>query len=176
MRIVLTGSKGSGKSSIGRELGVRLGLRVVETDDIIEQLFAKQHGKPATCRMICREYGETYFRKLEREAVNIAVNTDDCIICTGGQTLMHPNSRQMLAKSGTVVHLKVDFDKIWERTAAGGLPPFFPEKNPQKWFRQRVEKINQVLSSVAHVTVDVTDCTPTEAAAKIKRLTSVTTS
>lgn len=175
MRIVLAGSKGSGKSSIGRELGSRLGLQVIETDDIIEELFAKQHGKPTTCRMICREYGEKYFRQLERAAVNVAVNADDCIIGTGGQTLMNQQSRQTLAASGTVVHLKVDFDKIWERTAAGGLPPFFPGKNPQNWFRQRVEKINQVLSSVADVTVDVTDCTPTKAADKIRRLASVTT-
>ncbi|MFO7820605.1 MAG: shikimate kinase [Lentisphaeria bacterium] len=167
MRIVLTGCKGSGKSTIGRELAVLLKMHPVETDNLIESLFEKQQGKPASCREICRTRGEKYFRQLECRAVKQSLQSDNCVICTGGQTLMNDDSRRELSRQGTIVLLTVNFETTWQRVKARGIPPFMPADNPREWFKERVEKINQVIEKVAHLKIDVTGTTPRRAAQTI---------
>ena len=167
MRIILTGPKGSGKSTVGRLLGQKMNLDVVETDDLIEEIFEQEYGQAATCREICRQYGEPLFRELEMRAAKAALNHGAAIICTGGQTLVAEQSRQALTAAGTVVFLKVGFDKIWERVTATGTPAYFPKNNQKEWFRGRVDLFNDMVGPIADITVDVTELSPAAAAEKV---------
>ncbi len=154
MRIILTGTKGSGKSTIGKLLGQKSNLPVVETDAIIEELFVQKNERRATCREICRELGEPGFRKLEKQAVAEALKNQDCIICTGGQTLNDDWSRKTLAEAGLLVFLKVEFNVVWNRIKTNGRPSYFPEQNQEEWYRQRYEKMNALIEPVADAVLD----------------------
>jgi shikimate kinase len=154
MRIILAGTKGSGKSTIGKLLGEKLQLPVIETDVALEDLFAQQNNRRASCREICREIGEPEFRELEKQAVTKVLENRDCIICTGGQTLNDDGSREKLAKAGLLVFMKVDFNVVWTRIKANGWPAYFPEHNREEWYRQRYDKMNRLIEPVADIILD----------------------
>ena len=167
MRIILTGSKASGKTTIGRELGKRLELEVVETDTITEDLFAARHGKAYNCRQICAHRGEPFFRDLEHDAVFEALKHEACIICTGGQTMMDARCREALVKAGWVVLLQVRFEAIWERIERDGYPSYFPEANRKAWFADRVAQFRRRVLPVADSVCDVNDLSPAEATNRV---------
>ena len=96
MNIVLFGPKGSGKSTVGALLAERLGLPCVETDHLIEELYAAETGAKRTYREIFREHGEKTFRDWERRAVAQAAGRDWHVVITGGGVFMDPESRRSL--------------------------------------------------------------------------------
>ena len=156
MRIILTGTKGSGKSTVGKRLGPILGRAVVETDDLAERIYERENGHPSTCRDICRELGEPAFRELEKRAVFEALEPDgDAIICTGGQTLVDDDCRAALAEAGMLIFLKVRFDVVWGRITAGDWPSYFPESDHENWYRKRYDRFNALVEPVADVILDV---------------------
>ncbi len=158
IRIILTGTKGSGKSTVGKRLGSILGVDVVETDDLTERIYEREHGRPSTCRDICRELGEPAFRELEKRAVFEALDLEgDAIICTGGQTLVNDECRAALAEAGLLVFLKVRFDVVWARITAGGWPSYFPESDHENWYRKRYNRFNALVEPVADVVLDVSE-------------------
>lgn len=174
MRIILAGPKGSGKSTIGRELGKRLAREVIETDELAERIFQRLYHKPATCREICLHYGEERFREIEKQAVFEALQLDECIICTGGQTVVPADSRQALVEAGNIVVLQASFDLIWKRILRQGFPPYFPEHDQKSWFQQRVEMVYNLITPDAKVLIEVDKLSPKQAAEQIgKRLAHV---
>ena len=79
MKIFLIGYMGCGKSSLGRRLAKRAGMRFVDMDSEIEQR------EGASISDIFRFEGEDYFRRKERELIeSLAGEGDDMVISTGG--------------------------------------------------------------------------------------------
>jgi len=68
MKIVLTGPKCSGKSTIGGRLAEILGLPFVETDSHLEDRYCAETGDRRSCREICADEGEASFRAREADA------------------------------------------------------------------------------------------------------------
>lgn len=163
MRIILTGTKGSGKSTVGQRLGKLLKRPVVETDELIERIFKREFNRPGSCRDICRELGEPTFRELEKRAVFEALDMPgDIIVCTGGQTLVDDESRAALTAAGTLIFLKVRFDVVWGRITAGGWPSYFPETDRKAWYRTRYDQFNALVDPLADSVLDVSDATVDE--------------
>ena len=78
-RISLLGVRGAGKSSIGRSLALALGWKCLELDEIIESLADLNLSEIFTL------HGESYYRRLEREAlISILDNQESTVIATGG--------------------------------------------------------------------------------------------
>ena len=100
MNIILAGSKGVGKSTIGRILGEWLETVPLETDQLAEQVCLNTTGRRLTCRRICETYGEEAFRAMEAQAVLQAANARSRLIATGGQSLMNPDAPQALLHTG----------------------------------------------------------------------------
>jgi shikimate kinase len=163
VRIILTGSKASGKSTIGRILGERLNMTVVETDTITEEIFAARHGRNCSCREICADYGEPFFRDLEHEAVFEAIKHENALICTGGQTMVDVRCREALCAAGTVVLLTLPFADIWARIEKDGYPSYFPAHDQKSWFEQRVFEFRELVRPVADIVCDVTGLVPADA-------------
>ena len=68
MIVFLVGYAGSGKSSLGKRLARRLGVRFVDTDKLVEQ------SEGASIADIFHYEGEEYFRIAERRAVESLAN------------------------------------------------------------------------------------------------------
>ena len=83
MKIFLIGYMGCGKSSLGRRLAKRAGMRFVDMDSEIEQR------EGASISDIFSFEGEDYFRRKERELIeSLAGEGDDMVISTGGGASM----------------------------------------------------------------------------------------
>ncbi len=112
MNVVLTGMRGTGKSSIGRALAEALDCAFVDTDVQIEAL--------AGCRIadLVSQHGWDRFRELERQVVSAVAAVDRHVIATGGGTLIDEANAVRLKAGGLVVLLECDLDVLQRRIAA----------------------------------------------------------
>lgn len=107
--LILVGPMGAGKSSIGRRLARRLGLRFVDADTELE----RQTG--ATIPLIFELEGEAGFRQRERTLLAQLCAGQDLVIATGGGAVLDADTRRTLAATGFVIHLKIDIDRQLHR-------------------------------------------------------------
>ena len=108
--VVLTGFMGTGKTSIGKILAVKLGCAFVDIDLKIEQ---EQSMKIPD---IFKKYSEKYFRELECRAVEEVSMRRGIVIATGGGTLENPANMKLLKETGILICLTADVDEIIMRT------------------------------------------------------------
>ena len=63
VNVILTGLRGTGKSSVGKVLAQRLGFTFVDTDTLIEEVAGSR------IAAIVAQHGWEHFRALERQVV-----------------------------------------------------------------------------------------------------------
>jgi shikimate kinase len=118
--IYLTGFMGSGKTTIGRALSEKLGIPVIDTDEMIE----KKAGK--TIPAIFADEGEECFRKYEQEILK-QLPTNDVIITTGGGMVISKENRSWMKKHGNVIFLSCSLDIIFQRLQSDTNRPLFSQ-------------------------------------------------
>ena len=119
--IWLTGFMGSGKSSVGRELGRRLGLALVDTDREVEVETGRAIPE------IFAELGEEAFRRVEARILAACAERDDAVIATGGGVVESPANVDLMLASGRVVFLDCDFELLRRRVAGSRQRPLFQD-------------------------------------------------
>jgi shikimate dehydrogenase len=115
VKVVLTGFRGTGKTSVGRILADRLGLPFFDTDALVEQLA----GMPIP--EIFRRAGEAHFRSLEREVIASLRDTEG-VISTGGGAVMDPANVADLRRHGRVYLLSAAPEVIVDRITGSDRP------------------------------------------------------
>lgn len=159
--IYLTGFMGSGKSTIGRELGKALNLPVIDTDVFIEK------NRGMKIRDIFETEGEVAFRSYEREALK-EMPTEDVIITTGGGMVTQQENREWMLTHGTVYYLHCDFSIIVERLKHDTTRPLFDHEQmtrTEKLFTDRLP-----LYQEAHYTIDTSNKEVSDIVNEIKLL------
>jgi len=101
---------GTGKTAVGKRLAARWGYRYLDTDTIIEERAG------GTIAEIFKKQGEAYFRELERSVIQKVMQSDGCVISTGGGAVVDPENLAFLKKNGLVICLTSSPEKIMERT------------------------------------------------------------
>jgi len=143
--IVLIGFMGAGKSTVGRRLARRSGRYFLDADALIETACGK------AVRSIFDEEGEAYFRELERESARwLAECVRGSIVSTGGGM---PMVVERLRDIGTVVYLKLPFEKILRRISPqerAKRPLFRDPAEARKLFETRAA----IYEKQAQITVD----------------------
>lgn len=160
MKIVLTGPKGTGKSTCGAMLAKKLHVKFIETDEVIEEIYAQANGKELTCREICREEGEVFFRELEKKAIQEAAGATDCVISTGGSTFLNPESVALLKKDAVTGFLFAKANILWERIISGGIPSYLKSDDPKAEFCKRIAEIVHTITPLADIVIDTSKLTP----------------
>lgn len=156
MKIIITGPKGVGKSTIGKRIAEILHIPFFETDEMIESLFEEKHGNKKSCRQIATDHGESFFRELEKEAIKKAALYDWCIIATGGGAMIFPENRIQLRKESVMILLKATVDFLWQRMRVTGIPPFLQGDNAFDKYSQRVQKIYEATEHICDIIYTVT--------------------
>ncbi|MGV3488839.1 MAG: shikimate kinase [Tuberibacillus sp.] len=118
--IFLTGFMAAGKTTVGKELGKRLSLAVIDTDEIIEQLCKKSIGA------IFEEEGEAAFRKYERKVLQ-SVAWKGVIVTTGGGVVLDESNRQFMRDNGIVIYLHADPKEIIQRVSNDRTRPLLKD-------------------------------------------------
>lgn len=107
--IYLTGYRGSGKTTIGKQLSKKLRLPVIDLDDQIEQEAS------LTIREIFEREGEAGFRDRETAALRAVSEQPDSVISLGGGAILRKENRQVIKATGICIWLKVDADTVSKR-------------------------------------------------------------
>src|SRR3954469_24150973 len=109
--IVLIGMMGAGKSSVGRCLERRTGLRRFDIDEIVSARFGQSISD------VFATLGEDEFRRAGTEALASLSPMPPVIIVTGGGVVLRTENVQHLKRLGMVVWLQAEEDALFERAA-----------------------------------------------------------
>ncbi|MBQ8051855.1 MAG: shikimate kinase [Bacteroidaceae bacterium] len=101
-RIILIGYMGAGKTTIGRQLAMALGLQFYDLDWYIETRYHKKVSE------IFAEQGEEHFRDLERRMLHELAEFEDIVISCGGGTPCYYDNIQYMNQQAETVYLKLD--------------------------------------------------------------------
>jgi shikimate kinase len=161
-RIVLTGFMGSGKSTVGPLLALRLGWRFIDTDDVI--------AGEAGCSIpeIFAREGEAAFRERERATIARFSSGDGLILALGGGAIEDALTRTLLleAPDGLLVHLEVELATTLERChgTESSRPILADRTNLANRYQRRLP-----LYRTAHVSIAVDTLTPEQVVEAIVR-------
>ena len=123
--VVLVGLMGAGKSTVGRRLADRLGVRFVDSDSEIET------AADMTIPEIFERFDEQYFRDGERRVIARLLNDEPCILATGGGAFLSNENRTMIGLGGISVWIKADLETLWERVKDKTSRPLLNGADPK---------------------------------------------
>lgn len=149
--IWLIGMMGSGKSTVGRQLGERLGWEWLDLDEFI----AQQVGTSITGFWADR--GEEAFRSIEVEAVRTVASEANSVVATGGGVIMREANVVMMRSSGFVVWLQATPDTLVRRIGSGASRPLLHEGERLATLTELLEEREAAYEAAAHVIVATDD-------------------
>lgn len=145
--VVLVGMMGSGKSSVGRRLGARLGLPFVDADTEIETAAGM------TIPEIFAQRGESEFRDGERRVINRILTTrSPLVLATGGGAFMNDETRALIKDASLSIWLDADIPTLVERVARRNHRPLLKGRDPGEVLRELAAVRNPVYAE-AHIRV-----------------------
>ncbi|MBE5970386.1 MAG: shikimate kinase [Lachnospiraceae bacterium] len=106
--IILIGMPGVGKSTVGVILAKVLGYKFVDADIVIQETEGK------LLKDIIASEGVDGFIAVE-DRINSSIDCYKSIIATGGSAVYGKNAMAHFKEIGTIVYLKLDYDKIKRR-------------------------------------------------------------
>ncbi|MGI8333898.1 shikimate kinase [Actinomadura scrupuli] len=161
-KAVVIGPPGSGKTTVGKALAVRLATSFRDTDDDVEAVAGKPVGE------IFIDDGEERFRELEREAVRLALEEHEGILAVGGGAVLAPETRELLA-GHTVVYLEVGLSDAVKRVGLGSARPLLV-LNPRSQLRKLMEERRPIYEGLATITAATDGRTPDDIAEELAKV------
>ena len=147
MRLILIGPMASGKSTIGRKLSKRLNIDFIDIDENIE----KSAG--ASISWIFDIEGEESFRERESKELMKVLNSDNCVIATGGGVVLSKENRNNL-KKGTVIYLETSIQTQLERTLNDQKSPLLLKSDDKEQTLIELKEIRDPLfKACANITI-----------------------
>ena len=104
--IILIGMPGCGKTTLARATGQALGLAWYDCDALIEEKAGMSIAE------VFATWGESAFRTMETAALIALCKREHCVIATGGGCVKRAENYDILHKSGKVLWLLRDLDKL----------------------------------------------------------------
>ncbi|MDD4168676.1 MAG: shikimate kinase [Desulfotomaculaceae bacterium] len=141
--IVLIGFMGTGKTSIGRRLALRLKMKFIDTDAEIENITGK-----SVTRIIARD-GLIRFRSEEALLIKKLSLREGLVISTGGGMVLFPENVRLLKENGILIGLFASPEIIFNRLKKKKNRPLLMKGN----MKEQIE----ALMKERHGAYDVSD-------------------
>ena len=122
--ITFVGMMGAGKTSIGKLVGQNLGVNFLDSDHEIEKA-----ANMSVTEIFARD-GEPFFRAKESQVLKRLLQSEPCILSTGGGAYISDVNRAMISEYGVAVWLKADIDLLWARIHQKKTQPLLIVENP----------------------------------------------
>lgn len=148
MSIIFVGLPGSGKSTIGRQLGRRLGLPFVDSDHVIEQRLG------CSIREFFTREGEERFRDIEEGVLDDLTLRHQGVLSTGGGSVLRAINRERLKERGRVVYLRSSPEEVYRRVRHDVNRPLLQVSDPVQRLRSLYELRDPLYRETAHYVID----------------------
>jgi shikimate kinase/3-dehydroquinate synthase len=141
---------GAGKSTLGPVVAERLGRPFIDLDRDLEQDLA------ATIPEFFEQRGEREFRVQEEGHALAALRLPDpAVIALGGGAVQTPSIRHELRDRAFTVHIEVDPQVAWERSAGSGRPLAREESEFHALYERRRALYDEVADAHVYDAEDV---------------------
>jgi len=159
---VLVGAPGAGKSTVGRVLAGLLGVAFRDTDRDIEQTT----GKPISDIFV--DDGEVHFRRLEAEAVALALAQHDGVLALGGGAILDAGTRALLS-GHRVIWLRIDLPSAAKRVGLARDRPLLT-MNPRAHLRHLLADRDPLYAEVATEVIEASVPSVTAIVDRLRRV------
>jgi len=147
-QLLLVGLPGAGKSTVGRQLGRRLGLPFHDSDHVIEQRIG------CSIRDYFEREGEQAFRDVEEEVIRDLADGSDGVVATGGGVVLREANRQRLRAAGQVVYLRSTPEEIFRRLRHDTVRPLLQVGDPLDRLRKLHAERDPLYREAAHFVIE----------------------
>lgn len=162
--LILVGPTGAGKTSIGKRVAERFGLKFVDVDHAITEHAG------ATIPVIFENLGEAGFREHERTVLRALLAQQGQLISTGGGAVLDAGNRELIRQRGFVVHLRVGVEAQLQRLGRCSNRPLLQRPDREQVLRDMAIAREPFYAEVADLTLDTDHLMPPEATARLIRL------
>lgn len=145
--IVLVGMMGAGKTTVGRRLAPRLGLKFMDADEEIERAAGMKVAD------LFREHGEESFRRGEAQIIERLLDGPPIVLATGGGAMINESTRNIIAKKSVSVWISSDIDTLVKRATRRGTRPLLKTGDPRETLLRLLEERREFYSQ-ATIQVD----------------------
>lgn len=150
--IVLVGFMGCGKSTIGKVLSYKLNAQFLDTDTQI------QKDMKMAITDIFANYGEEYFRMLERNLCKLIAVNEPLIVATGGGIIKNKANLDALKVNGSIFYIKSSPEKIYSNIKNDTSRPLLNGTSDKlKRIKELLEERAPLYESCADFVVDTTN-------------------
>ena len=145
--IILTGMRGSGKTTLGKLLAKELNMDFIDTDKEIEE------SEEITISEMVERFNWEYFRKKEKECIEkVSKEVRNSIISTGGGVILYEENIINLKKNGVIVFINTPVEILSRRIKNTQTRPSLTGKNVQEELGQVwIERKDKYLESADFV-------------------------
>lgn len=146
--IALVGLPGSGKSTVGRQLARRFNLLFVDSDARIEQRLG------CSIREFFEREGEGRFREVEADEIDQLTQRTDCVLSTGGGSVLRAENRQRLHERCQVVYLRSSPEEVFRRLRHDRNRPLLQVADPLTKLRDLYAERDPLYREAAHFVIE----------------------
>lgn len=158
--IVLIGFMGTGKTTTGRLLAMRLGRPFLDIDRKMENETG------LSVSDIFFQYGEAAFRQKEAEIIARVSRYSNFVIATGGGAVLFQENIIRLKKNGVLIALTASLEVILERTGRRMTRPLLDRPDRESHVAELLET-RRNLYAIADYTVETESISPPQVTDKI---------
>lgn len=143
--IALIGFMGSGKSTVGKVLAKILEMRFID----IDKLIAAREKK--SINDIFEEKGQVYFRDIEREIISQESLKNNCVISTGGGSIIDNENVKRLKETSFIVYLDCTVECLYQRLKNSTTRPILNSSDDK---RKTIEELLEKRKFLYEISAD----------------------
>lgn len=147
MRIYLIGLPGVGKSTVGKELALKLEYDFIDLDLYIEELMNKKIPD------IFNEFGEDFFRELEKKALNNMLEKENVVVSCGGGIIKDKFNKDLM--HGVCIYLTAPLELISDRINNSNIDRPLMSKYTIKDLLIKRESLYQYFMDIEVMNIDI---------------------
>ncbi len=159
--IVLIGFMGSGKTSVGKELATLLEMDYLDTDELIIEKAQMSVNE------IFNTYGESGFRKLEKEIIAGLKGTKNKVIACGGGAVLEAENAKVLKHIGKLVWLQASGESIYNRLSGDIARPLLKSNSTKEGLAELLQHRLPIYEKICDFKVNTNDKDIAEVASEV---------
>ncbi len=142
--LVLLGMMGVGKTTLGKIVAKKTGLKFIDTDTNIEKNCLMKISE------IFKKKGEKFFRLEENKEVLKSLKKSNSVIALGGGAFMDKTIRDSILKNAVSIWLDADLKDLNKRIKWSNKRPLLNEENNQKKINKLYDERKNIYKLANH--------------------------